>query len=113
MAKDAKKQLRSKFRKTCWLRDKFCCVSCGKRFSPKNAETELDVHHILPRENMPGGGYVPENGISLCKKSGGCHERAEEYYRTGIAFPGYHPRELFEKIGSSEALAIEASQSLK
>lgn len=58
---------------------------------------------------MPGGGYVKENGISLCPE---CHEKAEIFHSTGKAFPGYAPEDLYRKIGSSETKARTASEKL-
>lgn len=40
---------------------------CSVRSYPERAERDLDAHHITDRNEMPNGGYVPENGISLCK----------------------------------------------
>lgn len=58
---------------------------------------------------MPAGGYVPENGISLCPT---CHEKAEEFHRTGVALPGFSPEDLYKKIRSSRVLASKASTRL-
>ena len=66
----------------------------------------MDAHHITDRDEMPNGGYVPENGISLCPQ---CHEKAEVFHRTGTALPGFAPAELYARIGSSPALALRAS----
>lgn len=52
---------------------------------------------------MPNGGYVRENGISVCTD---CHLLAED------AEPGYEPEVLYEKIGSSYEYAVEASEKL-
>lgn len=82
---------------------------CGFKSSPAKAEEELDAHHITDRTLMPNGGYVKENGISLCAE---CHEKAEEYHKTGVAFPGYSPAELYNKIGSSHDEAVKASEKL-
>lgn len=70
---------------------------------------QLDSHHIVDRHLMPAGGYVKENGISLCP---GCHEKAEVFHSTGTAYPGYTPEDLFRKIGSNEAKARTASEKL-
>jgi len=59
---------------------------------------------------MPNGGYVKENGISLCEE---CHKKAEEFHSTGVAFPGYAPEDLYQKINSSYEKAVEASKRLK
>jgi hypothetical protein len=57
---------------------------------------------------MPNGGYVKENGISLCPK---CHLKAERFHMTnGKEWErGYHPIELYRLIGSSKELATEKS----
>lgn len=83
---------------------------------------------------MPNGGYVLENGITLCdptktggKPVNGCHYRAEERLKTeqvwkelgkpissddGI-WPEYAPTALYEKVNSSYEKALEASEFLK
>lgn len=58
---------------------------------------------------MPNGGYVPENGITLC---GNCHLLAEETYNTSVKTPGFTVDELYGLIGSSLAKAREASKRL-
>jgi len=65
------KRWRKEFNKVCLERDNNRCAMC---FS---SEGEMDVHHILPRKKMPNGGYVLENGITLCES---CHIEAEKYY---------------------------------
>lgn len=52
---------------------------------------------------MPSGGYVPENGISLCHP---CHVKADR------AELHYTENDLFEKISSSEETARKASEKL-
>ena len=59
---------------------------------------------------MPNGGYVKENGISLCP---GCHEKAEVFHETGTALPGWAPDDLYRKIGSNHASAVRAAEKLK
>ena len=59
---------------------------------------------------MPNGGYVKENGISLCPS---CHEKAEVFHSTGSALPGWSPDDLYARIGSSRELAEAASRRLK
>jgi hypothetical protein len=71
---------------------------------------ELDAHHITDRTLMPNGGYVKENGISLCPT---CHEKAEVFHSTGTALEGWAPEDLYKKVGSSYELAVEASERLK
>lgn len=69
---------------------------------------------------MPNGGYVKENGISLCKNpihqdKQSCHLRAEKFHISGGKNwePGLHPDDLYKLIGSSKELAIKASEQLK
>jgi len=86
-----KHQVRKNFRQSVFSRDKFRCRKCNKT-------GVLDAHHITDRHNMPNGGYVKENGISLC---GFCHLNAGH----GI----YTPDELYGLIGSSYEIAYQKS----
>ena len=56
---------------------------------------------------MPNGGYVKENGISLCAK---CHIFAEAY-KNGEP-KGFSPEDLYKLINSSYEKAYQASLSL-
>ncbi|WP_020475470.1 HNH endonuclease [Zavarzinella formosa] len=109
-----KKQVRSAFRAAVFTRDRFRCVMCGKPGKdrqggdahrkyhagiPVETLVPLDAHHITNRNELPNGGYVAENGISLCDD--GCHLLAEVFHQTGISHPGFSPDELYSKIGSS------------
>jgi len=105
-----KKVIRKLFRDACYKRDGFRCAMCGMKSSKDNAEKELDAHHITDRNLMPNGGYVKENGISLCPE---CHQKAEEFHSTGVAHPGYAPEDLYKAIRSSYEKAVEASERLK
>jgi len=58
---------------------------------------------------MPSGGYVKENGISVCDD---CHLKAEEFWSTGTPVEGYSPDDLYRIIGSSHKQAIAASEKL-
>jgi hypothetical protein len=49
---------------------------------------------------MPNGGYVKENGITLCKIGENCHLKAENVE------PGFEPELLYRLIGSSKELAL-------
>jgi hypothetical protein len=107
----SKKEIRSNFRKVCLKRDKYACVMCGQRAkSPEEAEEIFDVHHIISRKILPNGGYVLENGITLCEAD---HLKAEEFHSTGVAHPGYAPDDLYKKINSTYEKAVEASKKLK
>ena len=52
---------------------------------------------------MPNGGYVKENGISLCEQ---CHIKAEDEAE------GFEPEVLYKLIGSTYEEAIKASERL-
>ena len=104
-----KKQVRAAFRDATFARDRYRCVGCDFESSPARANGELDAHHITDRTEMPNGGYVEENGVSLCPS---CHRKAEEFHSTGTAAPGFNPDELYAKIGSSHRRAVEASEKL-
>lgn len=99
------KRWRKKFNEDCLERDKHQCVFC-------DATENLDVHHITDRHEMPNGGYVLSNGITLCDKH---HMMAEEYHMTCSEsfFDGMLPSDLYIKIGSSYVQAIIDSKKLK
>lgn len=98
-----KKEVRRKFREKVFKRDSYRCVTCG--FKPEDL-IELDAHHITDRNEMPNGGYVVENGISLCES---CHMKAESEHQ-GVTPPeGFSREELYNKIQSSYDLALERS----
>lgn len=82
---------------------------CGFKTNKDNVENVLDAHHVTDRTEMPNGGYVKENGISLCEE---CHKKAEEFHSTGISVLGFSPEDLYEKIGSSKEKALEASKKI-
>lgn len=98
-----KKIIRQKFRDLVFERDKHRCRVCR---SLGTDESPLDAHHITDRNHMPRGGYVVQNGISLCPD---CHLKAEQFHSTGIACNGYAPNDLYALIGSSYAAAFKAS----
>ena len=98
-----KKQVRENFRNEVFLRDGNECRKCG--------EKAVDAHHITDRIEMPNGGYVKENGISLCAK---CHVKAEVWHISGnLEFEdGYRPNDLYELIGSNYGTALYKSKEL-
>lgn len=107
---NAKKQVRKAFRDAVFERDEHRCrVCCWSKLTFKLAVGELDAHHITDRHKMPHGGYVAENGISLCHE---CHVKAEAFHSIGTTAPGYSPDELYQLIGSSYALATIAAEKL-
>jgi predicted restriction endonuclease len=105
-----KKAVRDRFRTAVFERARYKCEMCGFESSVEKCRDELDAHHITDRSMMPAGGYVKENGISVCKP---CHEKAEEFHSTGKSHPGYDPTDLYKKIGSHYSIAFKASQKLE
>lgn len=101
-----KKQQRAEFRNDVFTRDGFACRKCGVKF------VDLDAHHITDRNLMPSGGYVKENGITLCNVPGGCHEKAECYHSGAEVPQGYLPEDLYKLIGSSYEKALVSSRRL-
>lgn len=101
-----RKQLRRiEFRKKVFERDGYKCVVCGSTW-------KLDPHHIMDRNEMPNGGYVVENGITLCWKH---HFFAERYHASGKKTwkDGLHPDDLYQMIGSDYNTAYEKSRLKK
>ena len=103
-----KKQVRANFRNAVFKRDNYSCVVCGKSATQDTAEELLDAHHITNRNEIANGGYVVENGISLCKGIDGtsCHEKAEAQQE------GFSPEELYKLVGSTKEKAEAASRKL-
>jgi len=102
-----KKRMRANFREAVFARDKNKCRACGWNLFVDGLV--LDAHHIIDRNLMPNGGYVKENGISLCP---GCHEKAEVFHSTGSSLPGFSPEELYAMIGSTHEKAVKESEDL-
>ena len=97
------KRWRRSFNDECLERDNHKCKFCE--------ETEgLDVHHITDRHDMPNGGYVKSNGITVCEEH---HLLCEELHSIGLCEPEYHPDELYKMIGSSYEIAFNDSLNLK
>lgn len=102
-----KKQIRAAFRKVVFERDNYkckCCKENGYDGQDRRMDTKagkllmpLDAHHITNRNKFPNGGYVKENGVSLCPS---CHKKAE----IKLIPPSY----LYKLIGSTLEKAIEA-----
>lgn len=94
---------RVKFRHYVFERDGHRCVLCKA--------PAVDAHHITDRNEIPNGGYVEENGISLCEA---CHRLAELYHQTGgTIWPvGHDPRSLYKAIGSSREEAHRKAEEL-
>lgn len=110
-----KKAIRSNFRNSVFKRDKYACRCCGKKGQDRQCEdkkmdlVDLDAHHITNRDIMPKGGYVAQNGISVCDE---CHLKAEVFWQTGVAEKGFSPEELYALIGSSYEEAFKLSEKL-
>jgi 5-methylcytosine-specific restriction endonuclease McrA len=101
MTKVQLKELRRAFREAVFARDNNVCRKCGQPAS--------DPHHIIDRSEIVNGGYVVQNGISLCAD---CHLKAEAQHSTGTPILGYSRADLFEIIGSSEEQARRAANRL-
>ena len=104
-----KKDIRKNFREEVFTRDKNTCKVCGNKYDDI---LPLDAHHITDRNEIISGGYVKENGITVCKE--GCHFKVECFHITeGEEWnEGLHPDDLYRMIGSSKELAIEKSKKL-
>lgn len=96
----SKKEIRKIFKIIVFDRDGGKCKLCGL--------PAVDAHHVTDRKEMPNGGYVLSNGISLCSS---CHWIAEEYHRTG-GKSGLTPNYFYGLIGSSLEKAIQDSEKL-
>lgn len=91
--------VRSKFRKLVFERDDYTCVVC----SSKRPASLLNAHHIMDRHFFDNGGYVLENGITVCEEK--CHMILEQYHISNGQTWTIHPDEIYQKIGSSLELA--------
>lgn len=100
-----KKSVRKDFRDAVFKRDAYSCKVCGYK-PPKGAvvEDHLDAHHITDRHDMPHGGYVLANGVSLCKVGRNCHLKAEQRE--------IGPETLYQMIHSSFEEAVKQSEDL-
>lgn len=107
----SKKLIRKRFRNSVFSRDKYTCKVCGVM----RDEEELDAHHITDRNEMPNGGYVASNGITVCKDKDDCHMRVEKFHISGGEEweEGLHPDDLYKLIGSSKDKAFRDSERLK
>lgn len=104
--KQKHKALRKSFNEVCLKRDKNKCVFC-------NITTNLDVHHITDRHEMPNGGYSLSNGITVCKDH---HLDCEKFHiyegDESMCEEKYLPNSLYKIIGSSYEKAVEDSEKL-
>lgn len=116
-----KKEIRRNFRNDTFDRDNYTCRICNYHHDAEFPENVFDAHHITDRHEMPNGGYVPENGITLCKydengsEEDSCHMKAELFHISGGTKwnDKMHPDDLYKLIGSSKEKAIEKSMKLK
>jgi hypothetical protein len=99
-----KQKQRIIFNTTVFDRDGYSCKFC-------ECTTMLDAHHITDRKSMPNGGYVKENGITLCAEH---HMDAEQFHISGGTewVENMHPNDLYKLIGSSYELALTKSNRL-
>jgi hypothetical protein len=115
-----KKTMRKEFRGAVFARDQHKCRCCGRQGYDHNdlqevakqeasgaVLCELDAHHITTRDEMPAGGYVKSNGVSLCPE---CHLKAEVPHAANIEFA---PETLYRLIGSSKETAYMMSLDLQ
>lgn len=107
----SKKEVRRKFKEEVFKRDNNTCKVCGKQSTDPNIG--FDAHHITDRNEMPNGGYVKENGITVCKDD--CHMKVEKYHISGGTEynMGLHPDDLYKKIESSYEKAYKISENSK
>lgn len=105
----SKKNIREKFRNDVFKRDKNTCQLCKKHSDDISI---FDAHHITDRSEMPNGGYVKENGITVCKDN--CHMKCEKYHISGGKEweENLHPNDLYNIIGSTYKIAYEKSLEL-
>jgi 5-methylcytosine-specific restriction endonuclease McrA len=99
-----KRKIRHDFMTSVFERDGHRCAVCKYAPEAPYKSYPFDAHHITDRHDMPAGGYVPENGITLCWE---CHLKAETFRKNPL--PGYSPEELYAAIGSSKELAVRKS----
>jgi 5-methylcytosine-specific restriction endonuclease McrA len=107
-----KKTTRAAFRRAVFTRDGHRCRVCGRQWSAADADPalrRLNAHHITDRTELPGGGYVAENGITVCEQP--CHPRVERFHASAGRDweEGLHPDDLYAMIGSTRDTAVAAS----
>lgn len=101
---EKKKRIRENFRNSVFERDGYKCVFC-------DITNDLDAHHITDRNELPNGGYVKSNGITLCQEH---HDLVEDWHRYGdVTDEKYHPKNLYHMINSSYEQAYRDSTNMK
>jgi predicted restriction endonuclease len=121
-----KKQIRSSFRESVFKRDNYTCQLCGQKYSKELSDPSLkmiNAHHIMDRHLFKNGGYILENGITLCDENGkfttekSCHMLVEGWHihngNEEMVLPEHRPNTLYKKINSSFELALTKDKSLK
>ncbi len=112
----AKSEIREKFRGDVFRRASYRCQGpgCSVKATKETADVLLDAHHVTPRDDFNHGGYVPENGIALCKESeSSCHQKAEDSYPPNPVHPEFTPEKLYAIIKSSREAAFAADARAK
>lgn len=102
-----KHKIRENFRDKVFKRDNYRCKICNRN------DVKLDAHHIISRKDIINGGYVLENGITLCDCENGCHYKAEQFLQTNNKnFILFSPENLFKLINSGYEKAYKKSKEL-
>ena len=115
----SKDDVRRRFRESVFERDNYTCVVCGRRWSSVDMDLSLgrmNAHHIVDRHEFPDGGYVAENGVTVCDgAAGSCHMQREEFHISGGTrwSHRFHPEDLYRLIGSSLEDALVAYDLIK
>lgn len=92
----------AQFKVSVLARDNHICKKCG--------QSAVEAHRII--EDLPNGGYVIDNGISLCLI---CNKLAKKFHASkGKDWAaGFHPSELFKLIKSSYEIAYNATLKIR
>jgi len=99
-----KQKIRYNFRESVFKRDKHQCKICKNK-------NNIDAHHITDRNEMINGGFVIENGITLCDTHHIMAEKWHSSYHTEWE-DGMLPEDLYKLIDSSYELAVKESEKL-
>lgn len=92
---------RDQFREGVFARDNHKCVIC--------AAPAVDAHHIIERRLFPDGGYILDNGASLCENHHlaaemttlSCEEiREKAGIKTVVLPPEFDPQYRYDKWGT-------------
>lgn len=111
-----KKDIREYFRTIVFERDNYTCKVCHKKWTTNDVDPnagKMNAHHITDRHHFPNGGYVLENGITVCDgKENSCHMKCELFHISGGTKwnEGLHPDDLYILINSSREKANKADE---